>query len=218
MIRLRNVYKSIDAQTNILNDINLELNTGDFLGIFGKSGSGKSTLLNILGLIDESYDGEYLLEGQNIKDMTDLERSNIRNRMMGYVFQSFFLLETMNVFENISLPLLYSKKQYNLEKKVRNCLNKVGLLDKEFSNINLLSGGQKQKVAIARSLIQNPQIIIADEPTGALDSESASEIMNIFKSLNEQGVTIVLVTHDLDNLKYCNKIIEIKDGKIFYDK
>lgn len=218
MIRLRNVYKSIDAQTNILNDINLELNTGDFLGIFGKSGSGKSTLLNILGLIDESYDGEYLLEGQNIKDMTDLERSNIRNRMMGYVFQSFFLLETMNVFENISLPLLYSKKQYNLEKKVRNCLNKVGLLDKEFSNINLLSGGQKQKVAIARSLIQNPQIIIADEPTGALDSESASEIMNIFNSLNEQGVTIVLVTHDLDNLKYCNKIIEIKDGKIFYDK
>lgn len=215
MIKLKNISKSVEkTDVNILNGIDLEIKKGDFLAIWGKSGSGKSTLLNIIGLIDNFFTGEYLFNGINVKDMTDSERSEIRNSKMGFIFQSFVLVETMNVFENVSMPFLYSKKQIFSKDRVMQCLEQVGLSDKYDSNICTLSGGQKQKVAIARALVLNPDIIIADEPTGSLDSVASFEILTILNDLNKNGVTVVIVTHDHDLLKYCNKFINIIDGKV----
>ncbi|NEW62777.1 ATP-binding cassette domain-containing protein [Granulicatella sp. zg-ZJ] len=215
MIKLKNINKSANKSgINILKDIDLEINKGDFLAIWGKSGSGKSTLLNIIGLIDNCFSGEYLLDGINVKGMSDYERSKIRNSKMGYIFQSFFLVETMNVFENVSMPFLYSREKSFSNDRVMKCLDQVGLSDKFDSNIRTLSGGQKQKVAIARSLVLNPDIIIADEPTGSLDSGSSLEILTLLNDLNKKGVSIVIVTHDSDLLRYCNKVINIIDGKV----
>lgn len=218
MIRLSSVSKTYTVgQTEIpvLKNINLEITKGEFIGIMGPSGSGKSTLINLIGFIDKSFSGCYQFNEEKIENYTDNELSVIRNERVGFVFQNFSLIENKSVLENIELPLLYGgyshRKTYA---KVEAILEKVGLKDKIRMKPKQLSGGQQQRVAIARAMINQPDFIIADEPTGALDSHTSTEIMNLFKKLNDDGVTIILVTHDSEMSNYCSKVIHILDGEV----
>lgn len=218
MIRLSSVSKTYTVgQTEIpvLKNINLEITKGEFIGIMGPSGSGKSTLINLIGFIDKSFSGCYQFNEEKIENYTDNELSVIRNERVGFVFQNFSLIENKSVLENIELPLLYGgyshRKTYA---NVEAILEKVGLKDKIRMKPKQLSGGQQQRVAIARAMINQPDFIIADEPTGALDSHTSTEIMNLFKKLNDDGVTIILVTHDSEMSNYCSKVIHILDGEV----
>ena len=212
MIKLEHVYKYYetgDTQLTVLEDVNFSIAAGEFVAIMGPSGSGKSTLINLLGFIDRHFDGRYLFNGREIGDFKDEELSEIRNRSVGFVFQNFSLIENLSVAENVELPLLYKGAKHNeTQKKVKDALKRVGLSEKLDQLPKQLSGGQQQRVAIARALINQPNFIIADEPTGALDTHTTDEIMQLFKQLNDEGVTIILVTHDPETVVYCDRLLK----------
>ncbi|MDU2686292.1 ATP-binding cassette domain-containing protein [Paeniclostridium sordellii] len=219
VIELKNLqkrYKVGKEKLHVLKSINLTINQGEFVMIMGKSGSGKTTLLNILGFLDKFDDGSYFFEYNNVTNLNENKRSEFRNTNIGFVFQQFNLVETLNVFQNVELPMIYNSKFSKKERKerVERSLKVVGLLDKVKQKPLQLSGGQQQRVAIARALVNDPQIIFADEPTGALDSETGIEIMNLLKSLNDSGKTVIMVTHDRDLTNYATKLINLKDGAI----
>lgn len=219
MIELKHInkyYKVGDSNLHVLRDVNLKIEAGDFVGIMGPSGSGKSTLVNVLGFLDSDYEGEYLFEGKPINNLTDKGISAIRNKTVGFVFQEFNLIETQTIFENIQLPLLYAGGTLHTTKElVQTALERVGLGDKAKQLPSQLSGGQKQRVAIARALINHPKFIIADEPTGALDTKTSENIMVILQELNQKdGVTLVMVTHDPNLMEYCTHKVEVIDGRV----
>lgn len=205
-----------EEKLHVLKDFSLEIDSGEFVAIMGPSGSGKSTLINLLGFIDSKYLGEYLYEGESLDIKDDNRLSQIRNEMVGFVFQNFSLIETNTVLENVELPLLYRGMSKRAARPiVMEYLEKVRIAEKWDKLPNQLSGGQQQRVAIARALINKPKFIIADEPTGALDFTTSTEIMDLFRDVNEEEqVTIILVTHDDDMAKYANRVIRIFDGRI----
>lgn len=218
MISLQNIHKSYVTGSNslhVLKGIDLEINQGDFVSIMGSSGSGKSTLLNILGILDNYDQGSYYLNGTLIKDMSEKKAAKLRNELVGFVFQSFNLISFKNAMENVALPLYYQGVKRKKRNKIAlEYLDKMGLIEWAEHLPNELSGGQKQRVAIARALISKPKIIFADEPTGALDSTTSYEVMDILKEINAEGITIILVTHEQDIAAMTRKIIKLKDGRI----
>lgn len=204
-----------DLTFQALKDINLTINEGEFVAIIGPSGSGKSTLMNILGLLDRPTSGSYHLDNRDVAHLSDDHLAEIRNKKMGFVFQSFNLLNRTSALENVALPLIYSgASRVERIKKAAKTLADVGLGDKLNSRPNQLSGGQQQRVAIARALVTNPQIIFADEPTGNLDSKTGIEILKLLEDLNKNGKTVILITHDQNIAKHAQKIIFLKDGEI----
>lgn len=200
-------------------DISLEIQEGEFAAIMGPSGSGKSTLMNILGCLDRPTSGSYLLDGYEVATMNDDELAKTRNQRIGFVFQNFNLLSRVSAWENVALPLIYARipEKERLE-RAAGLLDMVGLAARKNHMPNELSGGQRQRVAIARALVNNPSIIMADEPTGNLDSRSSVDIMNIFSSLHEQGRTVILVTHEPDIAEYAKRVITVRDGLILSDQ
>jgi len=210
------VYKIGNIKVNALNGINLEINRGEFLSIMGPSGSGKSTLMNILGCLDTPTSGSYLLEDVNVAGLNDNQLAEIRNKKVGFVFQTFNLLSRTNITGNVELPLIYSKGNRSKSRKdlISKVIDSVGLAEWVRHRPNELSGGQRQRVAIARALVNDPAIILADEPTGNLDSRTGEEIMAIFQNFNRQGKTILFVTHEIDLAKHAGRIIYLKDGII----
>ena len=218
MISLRNInkyYKTGNEKFHALSNINLEIKKGEFLAIMGPSGSGKSTMIKILGLLDNDFQGEYLLEGKDIKKLSDDNLSEIRNNKIGFVFQNFNLLKNLTVKENIQLPMLYKKSsKKECDERVSELLKKVDLLQKSNKYPSELSGGQQQRISIIRSLANKPDIIIADEPTGALDSHTSQDIMDIFKDLNKEGITVIIITHDINVAKQAERVVKILDGEL----
>ena len=218
MIHLKNINKTYDngQPLHVLKGINLDVEKGEFVSIMGASGSGKSTLLNILGILDNYDEGEYWLNGTLIKDLSETRAAEYRNKMIGFIFQSFNLIPFKTAVENVELPLFYQGvRRRERRRRAMDYLERLGLKDWAGHYPNEMSGGQKQRVAIARALITHPQIILADEPTGALDSKTSVEVMKLLKQLNEQGgMTIVVVTHESGVANETNKIIHIRDGVI----
>lgn len=223
IIKLENVkksYKMGDVTVEALKGINLTIYEGEFVAIMGASGSGKSTLMNIIGCLDSFDSGKYFLSTKDISTFNKKELAKIRNSKIGFVFQSFNLLSRTTALENVELPLYYGNNIVSKEihKKALEALKKMGLAERIYHFPNQLSGGQQQRVAIARAIVNDPPLILADEPTGALDSTTSIEIMNLFCELNERGKTIILVTHELDIARYSKRIIRMKDGIIISDE
>ena len=220
LIKLKDInkyYKVGKEKFHVLKSLNIDIEEGDFVMIMGKSGSGKTTLLNVLAFLDKFDDGSYFFNYENVSNLNENQRSTFRNKHIGFIFQQFNLIETLNVYQNIELPLIYDGKLNKSEREniIKEKLEQVGLLDKIKSMPLQLSGGQQQRIAIARSLVNNPKLIFADEPTGALDSETSYDIMELLKDLNNQGKTIIMVTHDADLIKYATKVIKLKDGVLY---
>lgn len=215
MENITKVYKRKRQQVQALSEINFEIEEGAMIAIMGTSGSGKTSLLNILGILDNEYEGKYFFKNKDIKNLSKKEKSYLRNKEFGFVVQNFALINDYTVYENIEIPLNYAEKKVrNKKEKIVGILKKLGIEDKEKSTIRELSGGQSQRVAIARALINDPSVILADEPTGALDSKTGMEVIEILKGLNKQGKTIIIVTHDINVAQKCNKVYKIVDGKI----
>lgn len=203
-----------DTEVKVLNNINLSINEGDLCSIVGASGSGKTTLLYILGCLDKQTAGEYFLGGNDVSKLSEKELATLRNSQFGFILQDFGLIEEDTVYDNIYVPLLFSKKRKNIENKIDTLLEKLEILELKNKKVKKLSGGQRQRVAIARALINNPEIILADEPTGSLDSKNSKIIVNLLLDLNKQGKTVIIVTHNLEIAEKTNKRFSIKDGVI----
>lgn len=222
LLNIQNIYINYGKEPMIvpvLKDVSLEVVQGDYIAIMGPSGSGKTTLMNIIGCLDRASLGTYLFEDEDISEMNDDALSDLRLNKIGFVFQNFNLLSSETAQENVALPLIYA----GIDKEKRNqraidVLNKVGLQDRISFKPSQLSGGQKQRVAIARAIINNPKILLADEPTGALDQASGKQVMELFKSLNDEGVTIIMITHDANVASHAKKIFHIIDGEIIENK
>lgn len=222
LLNIQNIYKNYGKEPMIvpvLKDVSLEVVQGDYIAIMGPSGSGKTTLMNIIGCLDRASLGTYLFEDEDISEINDDALSDLRLNKIGFVFQNFNLLSSETAQENVALPLIYA----GIDKEKRNqraidVLNKVGLQDRISFKPSQLSGGQKQRVAIARAIINNPKILLADEPTGALDQASGKQVMELFKSLNDEGVTIIMITHDANVASHAKKIFHIIDGEIIENK
>lgn len=221
MLKINKLHKSYpigDSSLHVLKGIDLSVEAGEMVAIMGSSGSGKSTLLNIIGMLDEADEGEYILDNVPIKDLTEKKAAIYRNKFLGFIFQSFNLINYKNALDNVALPLYYQglKRKDRIEKALFH-LEKVGLRDWATHLPNELSGGQKQRVAIARALAANPKLLLADEPTGALDTKTSHEIMEFIQSLNDEGKTILMVTHEEDIANMCKRIVRLKDGVIMED-
>jgi putative ABC transport system ATP-binding protein len=216
---LRKVYKMGDVSVEALRGISLTVAKGEYLSIMGASGSGKSTLMNIIGCLDKSTAGDYLLDGVNVNNLSRDEYADIRNRKIGFVFQGFNLLARTSALENVELPLFYDRsgRIKDPRKRAIEALEQVGLKDRMDHEPNQLSGGQQQRVAVARALVNDPSLILADEPTGNLDTRTSIEIISLFQELNDKGITIVLVTHEQDIAKYSKRIVDMRDGVVLYD-
>lgn len=222
IIKLKNLskyYKMGTTKVDALKNINLTISSGEFVAVMGPSGSGKSTLMNLIGCLDKPSKGQYILDNTIVNQMSSDELAEIRNKKIGFVFQNFNLLSRTTAIENVQIPLIYGNTNLeNRELKAKKKLHLVGLKDRIDHKPNQLSGGQQQRVAIARALVNEPVVILADEPTGALDSKTGEEIMTIFKQLNDSGITIILVTHEIDIAYFAKRIITFRDGLIIEDK
>ena len=221
LIKLENIYKIYymgDEEVHANDGIDLTIEKGEFVSIVGKSGCGKSTLMNILGALDVPTSGSYYLGGEDTAEMTDDELSEIRNKMIGFVFQQYNLLPKMSILENVELPLLYQGvKEKERKERAMEQLKRVGLKEKAGNLPKQLSGGQQQRVSIARALAGSPQLILADEPTGALDSKTSKEVLNFLKELNEEGKTVIVITHDPTIAVEAKRVVQLMDGKIIFD-
>ena len=216
---IHKVYDSTDVRVHALRGVSLKVESGDFVAIMGTSGSGKSTLMNILGCLDRPTKGQYLLDGVDVSNFSKDERANIRNHKIGFVFQGYNLLRRTSATENVELPLIYSSvPAADRLRRSLEALRIVGLAGKAESQPNQLSGGQQQRVAIARALVNEPALLLADEPTGNLDSRTSIDIMSIFQRLNDNGMTIVVVTHEPDIAHYAKRIVVMRDGQIILDQ
>ncbi len=216
---LKKIYQMGEEQVKALDGVDLELERGEYVAIMGPSGSGKSTLMNLLGCLDTPSEGEYWLNGHAVSTLTDDELAQVRNKEVGFVFQSFHLLPRYSALENVQLPLVYSNipREERLA-RAKETLEEVDLSDRIHHRPNELSGGQRQRVAIARALINRPSILLADEPTGNLDSNTGKEILNLFEHLHTAGHTIILVTHDPEVASHANRIIRLRDGRVEMDR
>lgn len=215
-VDIQKQYINEDVVTNVLNGIDVEIFSGEFVAIMGPSGSGKSTMMHIMGFLDKPTTGDYLFKGKNISKLDEDELAGIRNREVGFIFQAFNLLQRTSVFDNVKLPLIYSDKKFSDDNVIK-AIKSVGLYHRINNLSNQLSGGEKQRVAIARALVNEPSIIFADEPTGNLDSKSGKQIMEVLQDLNEEGKTIILVTHEKYTAEHAKRIISVIDGRVVKD-
>ncbi len=217
MIKISNLekyYRTEDVETVALNKLSIEVKEGEFVAVMGPSGCGKSTLLNILGMLDDSDGGSFLFNGVEVVDYKERKRADLRKRNIGFVFQSFNLIDELTVFENVELPLIYlGMKSSERKQKVEEVLDKIKIMHRRNHYPQQLSGGQQQRVAVARAVVNNPKLILADEPTGNLDSTNGNEVMQLLTDLNEQGTTIVMVTHSEHDARYSHRIIRMLDGQ-----
>ena len=212
---LKKIYLTEEVETTALNNVNIQIEPGEFVSIMGPSGCGKSTLLNVLGLLDNPSDGEYYFLDHEVSKFTERQRANLRKENIGFVFQSFNLIDELTVFENVELPLLYLKySSGDRKKRVNEVLERMNIMHRANHFPQQLSGGQQQRVAVSRAIVGNPKMILADEPTGNLDSTHGDEVMNILTNLNEAGTTIIMVTHSPNYAEYGNRIIHLFDGHV----
>lgn len=218
ILSLNNVTKTYfmgDEETTVLNKISLTIHRGDFVAILGPSGSGKSTLMNLIGCLDSPSSGEYRLTNQQVDQLDEKELAAIRNHEVGFVFQQFQLLPRLTAVQNVELPLIYAKvSEKERKRRAQEMLARVGLADKCNHRPNQLSGGQQQRVAIARAMVTEPAILLADEPTGALDQRTGQQIMKLFRELYEEGMTIIMITHDMDIAKHASRVVHLLDGQL----
>ena len=212
---LQKIFRTKEVETWALTEVNIEIKEGEFVAVIGPSGCGKSALLNILGLLDNPTSGEYYLNNEEVSKLKENQRTNLRKGVIGFVFQSFNLIEDLNVYENIELPLLYMKMPATERKKrVKEAMDRMAISHREKHFPQQLSGGQQQRVAIARAVVANPDLILADEPTGNLDSKNGAEVMNLLTDLNREGTTIVMVTHSMHDAGYAGRTINLFDGRV----
>ncbi|HOO95469.1 MAG: ABC transporter ATP-binding protein [Proteiniphilum sp.] len=212
---LQKIFRTDEVETWALNEVNIRINEGEFVAVMGPSGCGKTSLLNILGLLDNPTSGSYHLNGTDVSKFTESQRTGLRKGVIGFVFQSFNLIEELNVYENIELPLLYMKiGAAERKRRVKEAMERMAITHREKHFPQQLSGGQQQRVAIARAVVANPKLILADEPTGNLDSRNGAEVMNLLTELNREGTTIVMVTHSQHDAGFANRVINLFDGKV----
>ena len=217
-VALEKIFRTEEVETLALNKVSIEVKEGEFVAIMGPSGCGKSTLLNILGLLDNPTSGEYYLNGIEVSRYTEAQRTKLRKGIIGFVFQSFNLIDELNVYENIELPLLYmGVSAAERKKKVQEAMERMAIVHREKHFPQQLSGGQQQRVAIARAVVANPKLILADEPTGNLDSKNGKEVMDLLTELNKEGTTVVMVTHSQHDSSYASRTIDLFDGEIVTD-
>lgn len=221
MVEIKNIFKIYEldgVEVIALKDVSVEIKTGEFVSIMGPSGSGKSTLLHILGCLDVPTKGSYKLSGEEVSSLNEIQLAKIRNKNIGFIFQIYNLLPRTSAVKNVEVPMIYSAiKRKERFLRAKESLKSVGLLDRMNHKPSQLSGGQQQRVAIARALVNNPKILLADEPTGNLDSKSGKEIMELLSQLNKENITIIMVTHDVNVASYSKRIIELKDGEVIKD-